>query len=285
MNTLKIESQKLRTFSLKNLSNDKGMSLVQVMIAAGLMGGLSLVLANMMEQFQKTKKTAAVNNDIVLLDSYIKKSMSNPEVCNATYVGLKRGEYLNTGIKLNPGSGTDVKYLVKLDNRFGSTPLYIGKMRFLTEQEEIDRNQRDASVPVVTGDISIFILEVTVYKENESVRLANKRTTYGASEIVKLYPIPFKVADINDVSLCDTNSSTIQEIIDECNNATATFGPGATNNSNSITPSQPYTSQEALSRVDVMKGDGTPCDGGQHGLTFKCLIVSADAKVESCIDD
>lgn len=75
-----------------NLSNEKGFSLVSVMVAIGLAGGLALILMELSQQQSKQHSKALVDSELIEIYGQFNRVISKAESCGATFVGLQRGD-------------------------------------------------------------------------------------------------------------------------------------------------------------------------------------------------
>ncbi|MBT3984121.1 MAG: hypothetical protein HOE90_22390 [Bacteriovoracaceae bacterium] len=107
----------------KPLRNDEGFSLIQVMIAAALMGALALYMARMQENNMKNTKAAQVLSEINAFHNKVNSILSNNDSCNANFRGaqISDGDEVS-GLSLIDGGaqavavGTPVNNLVVIDS-------------------------------------------------------------------------------------------------------------------------------------------------------------------------
>ena len=74
------------------LLNQLGMSMVEIMVAAGLLGGLSLGVMRLMENSTKAAKTIEAKDEISMLTNQINDVLKNPNNCEATFGSKKEGD-------------------------------------------------------------------------------------------------------------------------------------------------------------------------------------------------
>lgn len=111
---------KKRTFVVKFL-NQKGTSLAEVMIAAGMTGALSLVIASMMKGANESQKQIEAKNERMTTAGMINSVLANPAGCLATFDGLVTPGTLAT---LQTSTGVPVTSIIDKDGtteRYNST--------------------------------------------------------------------------------------------------------------------------------------------------------------------
>lgn len=69
----------------KNILKSAGISLLEVLLAAGLMGGLSLVVTQLAQNSQKSITSLESSNDVLTVVQGIQSVLSNPENCTETF--------------------------------------------------------------------------------------------------------------------------------------------------------------------------------------------------------
>lgn len=190
----------------QNLLDDSGMSMIQVMVAAAMMGGLALLFAQMMSNQAKESKTAKINSDIVQWKNTIVNVLSKNALCNATFTGIKGGTELS-GLKSSSGS-----YLIEAGV---PSPNGARVTKFeLEEPAEVD------------GTRAQFNLHVTFSKEREDNQ--SKRTTIGPETVKETFeffarPCLFNITNPTQemlkydsldlaVSQCDSNCDEIAQL-------------------------------------------------------------------------
>ena len=167
--------------NIKNLlaTKDEGFSLVEMMLAAGVIGALSLGFIKLMETSNKTAKTIETKDEISMLTKEIVSILSNPESCFHTLGGksvspdnvpnvpsIFRMAY-STGEGSGSGSGYEygssqatpvaVPKLTAQPDLIKSPTLFIKGMRVKT----IELNGQ--------GDRALATLEVTFFKPNNTM--------------------------------------------------------------------------------------------------------------------
>jgi hypothetical protein len=68
------------------MNNEKGMSLVSVMMAAAMMGGLALVLTQLGSNSAKIQRTASTSNEVNELYNRVQKYLLDSDNCDATLI-------------------------------------------------------------------------------------------------------------------------------------------------------------------------------------------------------
>lgn len=71
------------------LSNSTGMGLVEVLVAIGLLGGLSLVVTHLMTNSQKSVEHLENSSDMLTTVQGIQSLLANPLNCTASFAGKR----------------------------------------------------------------------------------------------------------------------------------------------------------------------------------------------------
>ncbi len=171
----------------KILQNARGMSLVSVMVAAGMIGGLSLVVMNLVQISKKTSKTMEADLEVNQMHQMVLRHLRNSENCTATFVGKNFGDLLEV-------SSTDA-VIKKLDST-GAVVDY----RLVTEEHPVQLKSIRLYVPSTSTSIPSnahmsysgnelgkdgwdVIVQFTYSKYQSSGTGAAK--IFGATEVVK----------------------------------------------------------------------------------------------------
>jgi hypothetical protein len=117
---------------IKVLKNQLGFSLLQVLVAIGLTGGLSLILMELAGQQNKQQKTAIVNGELTEVFAQFVTMLNNGTSCEATVAGLKKGDPV-----------TEVRYkfddneepFAEVGKPFRGTKLILRSMKLQTDAE------------------------------------------------------------------------------------------------------------------------------------------------------
>lgn len=183
--------------------NEKGFTLVEVLIAVAIMGAISVVSMKMMENQNKSANTTeakfesfAVLNDIQLL-------LSERESCRKTF-GITPGAPKNTGshvlANINPGDITDLYYK---NDKYG-----VEEVRYTANSDV------DSAPQVGSSDIKLLSLDVEGTVPNESagqvnlvVELHRGSPVFGPEVIAK--KIPFNVLTDSSGTLIDCSTAGV----------------------------------------------------------------------------
>jgi type II secretory pathway pseudopilin PulG len=95
---------------IKIIKSEVGMSLVSVMMAAGMVGGLAMVIAKLSQNSSKVQRSAIENQDMISFINNVQKHMLNNKACDNTFASV-------TGLNSN---GTSVA-IPSIINAFGNT--------------------------------------------------------------------------------------------------------------------------------------------------------------------
>jgi hypothetical protein len=163
--------------------NQRGFSLVQVMIAFGLMGGLAVMMMRLMDNQNKQAKSIELKSEQQEIKNIILKTLDDKTACEATFLGMSPGDdikqiRLSSDFSLAPFAETGVK--------FKSYNVYIKRMYLLTRQEEQAMAQSSGTsfVPPAPPDgYGSATLRVTFVKNIGQVTDSNKsHQFYGSKE-------------------------------------------------------------------------------------------------------
>ena len=122
----------------KILKNGEGMSLVGVLVAAGMMGGLALFLANMAKQQHVAQKRADTGVAMTALHQTVLSVLNDGESCTETLRGIGMGGVPSSGTPLAGG----------LKNRSGKAVVKSGKNGNLLE---VGFTLKNPNIPSGTG--------------------------------------------------------------------------------------------------------------------------------------
>lgn len=83
---------------IKALRNRNGFTLVEIMIAVGVLGGLTLVLMQVMKSQTKTSVKTQIEADLAQMKTEIQSLINNPANCNANFKGRAAGTIALTSL-------------------------------------------------------------------------------------------------------------------------------------------------------------------------------------------
>ncbi|WP_408098423.1 tail fiber domain-containing protein [Peredibacter sp. HCB2-198] len=76
-------------------TNQKGIGIVQILMALGILGGLALVIGRFSNEAGKVTTNVETNNDIVGVIQQIQAVLSDPESCSTTFLGKRANNSIN----------------------------------------------------------------------------------------------------------------------------------------------------------------------------------------------
>lgn len=164
---------------MKNLLDNRGFSIIQVMVAIGLMGGLSLALMRMMENQNKQSKTAKLQMAENNLKNKLSLIANKKEFCNVNFKGRRKGtditELLNRDVDLeNP----EASVYLAVGEEWEHSGLVVVSMRILSTEEE-EKAGYKVIEPTNDGSGEIRVRIKVRRKGNEN---AGKKTYFGGEE-------------------------------------------------------------------------------------------------------
>jgi prepilin-type N-terminal cleavage/methylation domain-containing protein len=118
--------------------NEKGFTLVELMIAAGLAAGLSLVVSKIMQNAYKNEKSIEVKQNLTEVFSRVSTYIRNKAVCSRVFQIAPGGEIEQFKIDDDPFSTTGI--VLEKDKEIGNTKVIVQKMELLNDPLAIAAN-------------------------------------------------------------------------------------------------------------------------------------------------
>jgi len=160
--------------------NQKGFSLIQVMVAAGILSGLSLVVMELADRSNRIQKSASLGVESGLIETTLFKIISDPELCSQNFSYLANPALISAGptsvSEIYRSTDTTLPPYLELtgaQSKIGS--LQVKSMYISNKAEDIKTIR------------SPDIMEFTLYVILENTSTSSKN--YGTSE--KIFRIPF----------------------------------------------------------------------------------------------
>jgi hypothetical protein len=161
--------------AVMKINNEKGISLVNVLIAIGLTGVLSVILMKLSEQQAQIQKKAVTDNEINEVVTLFRGMISKKDSCNATIQGLKLG---NTFDEFRFDYDRNKPPFAEVSNeddstkaaKFSNTRIIVREMKILSKQEVEDLKDSN-----ITYSPSTVVLRVKLEKPGNN--LGGKHTT------------------------------------------------------------------------------------------------------------
>lgn len=199
-------------------SNQKGFSLVSVLVAIGLTGVLSMILMNLMEQQGKQQKKAMVDGELTEIFAQFVRIINQKTSCGATFTGLQKGD---TFREFRYSFDVNQEPFAEVGKPFRGTKLVLKQMKILTDAEvtahKITPQGKDPQ------GFTTVVLEVTLDRPDN---------TMGGKSIKKIFDVPVAIGKGTILKMADSNA-----IVTQCTNLTtdgciADFETGMCNTSN-----------------------------------------------------
>ncbi len=194
------------------LFRDGGFSLLQVMVAVGLMSGLAVMMMKMTENQAKSQKTMELKAEQGDVANIIRQTLLNKESCESSFVGMAPGDKVEA---LRMSSDMSQTPFALSGVKFKTYNVYIKEMALLTRAEEISFGQRDAGTKPIasyTTGLGTGYLRV-VFAKNVGI-VSDKNQThnfFGAKETATIFQINGYFYDVEVVKHNDEN-----KLIDSC---------------------------------------------------------------------
>lgn len=193
---------------MKNLLKNKlGFTLVELMMAAGLAGGVGLIAYSTLKSSQDVGTATLLSSESTYLKSMVISNLSNPAACEATFGGASVAPTSNVIIKDKKG-----KEILKVAQEFGT------ENRTLLTVTGI----RSAASPNTMNSLTVSV----DYEVNATVKKISKKTKYSFNVIVFINRDP---ATNNTVANCmvDTAQLLNDAVAASCKGGAANYIPPA----------------------------------------------------------
>lgn len=179
--------------------NQRGMSLVEIMIAIGMLGAVSLAFNQLMLNQNKTMKTSEIKAELLEISSLIRQTLDNKETCEATFIGMAPGDNLS---EIRVSSDLSKEPFLRVGQQFKNYNVRIAEIRLLTRTEESEPqyNLGGANFNAQTG-VGYAHLEVTFEKEIKG----GKQNFFGGKDSKKIFPIRGVFADYKLLTSCEAD--------------------------------------------------------------------------------
>lgn len=175
--------------------------MVQIMIAAAMAGGLSLVIMNLMQNSQKTQRSIEVNQSLNEVFNRISSYIQNTEICSRVFQVAPGEEIEKFKIDTDPYSTSGI--VLEKGVEIGNTKIITEKMELLDPPSVIDESKG-------------------IYDLTFRVSMMRKKGSYYMSGTTKFKHFTFSA------KLCQPSSPSIyitdldlQDKIDACNDECA----------------------------------------------------------------
>ena len=128
---------------MKLFSGSRGMGLMEVLLAAGLMGGLSLVVSQLVSNSQRSVNHLESSSEILTMMQGIQSLLSSPENCTASFQGKSASNHPNVANLLKKETPSGIVYDYKTvqadpNMTYGQRRLKINSYSLSDEGSEVD---------------------------------------------------------------------------------------------------------------------------------------------------
>ena len=175
---------------------DRGFSMVGVLVAAGMAGGLSLFLAEMAKNQSQVQKRIETEAEVTAISQRIVRTLYDADACKhtlSTHATPASLPVIAAGTTLNINSirSKQDKEVFKKDNTYGNGLVKIHSLKLLN--------------PVITGNRAEAKFEAVFEKVNKSFTGYNKKT--------KEYPLTLNLGTGNRLTGCVSDVSAVSEAV------------------------------------------------------------------------
>ena len=191
-------------------SNSKGFSLVGLLAAAGLMGGLSLVVTQLTKQQVANEKKAETGVEIVALSERILRTLYDGDACKKTIQGgtlnipspapptpIPALPVITAGTNITIGSikSRNNRDVIVTGNTYGNRLVKISSMTLRVDSQ-----------PIVGGQVEA---ELRVVMSRES------RAYTGPRTLLKTFPLMLNLDGSSEIVGCVSNASAVTNTVAE----------------------------------------------------------------------
>lgn len=190
-------------------SSQRGFSLVQVLVAVAIMGGLALVMMQMTDNQIKQQKTIELKVESGDVATIIRQTLTDREACESTFVGMAPGDLVN-GLRLT--ADANQKPFAEVGAKFKTFNIVIKEMHLLSRPEEISTAQRDPSTQPIssyTTGSGFAYLKVTLSKQVGVAKSDKPQRFYGSKDTSIFIPIKANFYDLEIIK--DINDNKLDE--------------------------------------------------------------------------
>lgn len=199
-----MQPEKLNSLLRKN---QKGMSLVQIMVGFALAGVLSVVMMNLMEQQNKQQKKALLSVEETEIFSQFVRVIGQRESCDATFTAFAKGQDLK---EFRYSFDPNKEPFAVVGEKFRGTKLILEEIHILTDAEYMAKHEKTEG-PIKSGTGAVVL----------SVRITLKRPagTLGAPVVQKYFDLPVAMGKGEIIKM-----DSIEAVKTECLNTTDNLG-------------------------------------------------------------
>jgi prepilin-type N-terminal cleavage/methylation domain-containing protein len=148
--------------------NNKGFSLLEILVALGLTSVLSLIIMELMAQSTKNNLTSEVKNDALQLTSKMEEALKNKELCR---LSLKQHDFSDSKIDLVNWNQNKDEY-----QKIFQVGQQIGKVKIL----EISIEDESKFIPTADGGYTNLIVNVDLSNSNQ------RKINGGSTKMLKI---------------------------------------------------------------------------------------------------
>lgn len=174
------------------LNNNRGMSLVSVLMAIGMTGILAMVLMGLMDKQGKQQKKAVIDGELNEIFAQFVRIINQKSSCGATFIGLQKGD---TFQEFRYSFDPNQEPFAEVGKNFRGTKLILSQMKILTDAEVSARNivplQKDSN------GFTTAVLEVT---------LNRPEGTLGGGAVKKIFDVPVAIGKGSIIKMADYNA-------------------------------------------------------------------------------
>lgn len=170
--------------------NQAGLSLINYLVAIGVVAVLGFLLMQSKSSKSKQDKSLKLQAEVAEITNLIRQTLSEKKACDATLIGMSPGDMLSA---IRTSSLPSQQFFAETGMKFKSTSLFIKEMRILTRAEEVSGTFRNATVNPIssfsTGAGSIHLKVVLVEQLGLIKDPKQPQKVYESKETDLIFPI------------------------------------------------------------------------------------------------
>ena len=248
--------------------HEKGFSLLEVLVAVAIMGGLSLVMLQMNQNQLKQQKTVELKGEITDIMNIIRQTLDTSKACNMSFANRSPGDIIT---ELRSSTDPNLAPFATIGEvKFQNYNVYIKEMKLLSRAEQLLIDKNPAPVDFQNGAGS-GILKITFVRNVGEVSASNtSHNFFGGKEKVEYLPIYGYFYDSENLYASTPDNNQFKTL---CESAAA--NDGVTCDLSSLNP--PCAVTPVSPTPDYLLGNAT---GMYYAL---CKYFRSDSPLRSCI--
>ncbi|OIQ17192.1 MAG: hypothetical protein BM556_13345 [Bacteriovorax sp. MedPE-SWde] len=148
------------------IKNNSGFSLAEVMVAAALLGAVSLGVVRLIDNMSKSQKSFETSSELTLINNAIAQTLTNERACEQTFGGVNFGVDTSVNVIRN-ATGTDI---YRVGNNYGNRTVNLLGL----DIENVTLNNDGASK---SGTFDLVVRMEKASRQAQGIKNISKRIT------------------------------------------------------------------------------------------------------------